>query len=94
MKAIDVILTTIFRTCLQPYLKLATTCMTKDTLISYKELIVICEECGLVITNYNILITQLKSKLVAQPIITYITTRQRLTYSNYGKTSHTKKNLS
>jgi len=35
----------------------------------------ICEESGPVIANYNALITQLKSKLVAQSIVTYTTTK-------------------
>jgi hypothetical protein len=65
MKAIDVFCTTIFRVGLQPYLGLATTCMIINTLIKHKEVVVICEESGLVVTNYNILIIQLESKMVA-----------------------------
>jgi hypothetical protein len=49
--------------------------MTKDTLLKHKEIIVICEENGLIIANYNVLITQPKSKLVAQPKGTYTTTK-------------------
>ncbi len=64
MKATDVFLTIIFRTCLQPYLKLAITCMTKDTLIKHKKVAMICEENGKVITNYNALIIQPKFKPV------------------------------
>jgi len=56
VKATYVFLITIFRVGLQPYLKLATTCMIKDTLIKHKETIMICEESGLVIANYNVLI--------------------------------------
>ncbi len=58
MKAINVFLTTIFRIGLQPYLRLATADMTRNTLIKHKEIVVICEESGLVITNYNTLIIQ------------------------------------
>jgi hypothetical protein len=58
MKANDVLLITIFRPGLQPYLRLATIGMIKDTLIKLKEAPVICEESGPVITNYDILITQ------------------------------------
>jgi hypothetical protein len=65
VKVIDVFLTTSFRTSLQPYFKLATTGMTRDTLIKHKEVVVNCEENGLVITNYNALITQPKSKPVS-----------------------------
>jgi len=91
VKVIDVFLTTIFKTSLQPYFRLVTTSMTRDTLIKHKEAEVNCEESGLVITNYNALITQPKCKPVAQPIVTYTTTRQQLTCSNCGKISHVKK---
>jgi hypothetical protein len=64
MKAIDVFFTTIFKVGLQPYLKLAIVGMTRNTLIKHKEAAIICEESGLVITDYNTLIPQLKSKLV------------------------------
>jgi hypothetical protein len=58
MKAINVFLTTIFTTSLQPYLRLATTSMTRNTFIKHKEVVMICEESGLVIANYNALISQ------------------------------------
>ncbi len=57
MKATNVFLTIIFRASLQPYLRLATTSMMRDTLIKHKEAIVIYEESGPVIANYNVLIT-------------------------------------
>jgi hypothetical protein len=44
---------------------LATTGMIRNNLIKHKKVVVICEESGLVITNYNILIIQPESKLVA-----------------------------
>jgi hypothetical protein len=65
--------------------------MTRDTLIKHKEAIVICEESGLVIINYNALIIQPESKLVAQPIVTYTTFKQQLTCLNCGKMGHAKK---
>jgi hypothetical protein len=71
VKAIDFFLINIFRTRLQPYLRLATTSMMKNTLIKHKEVILICEENGLVVANYNALIIQPKSKPIAQPIIAY-----------------------
>jgi hypothetical protein len=80
----------IFKVGLQPYLKLATSGMTRDTFIKHKEVVMICEESELVITNYNVLLTQPESKLIAQPIINYIMTKQPLTCSNYGKTGHAK----
>jgi hypothetical protein len=58
VKTIDVFLIIIFRVGLQPYLKLAMKSMMRDTLIKHKEVIVIYEESGPVITNYNTLITQ------------------------------------
>jgi hypothetical protein len=65
MKATNVFITIIFKAGLQPYLKLATSSMTKDTLIKHKETIMICEKSESVIANYNALITQQKSKPVA-----------------------------
>ncbi len=65
MKVTNVFLITIIRASLQPYLKLATTRMARNTLIKHKEDVVICEENGIVIANYNALITQPKSKLIA-----------------------------
>jgi hypothetical protein len=82
--------TTIFRTSLQPNLRLVTIGMMKDTLIKHKEAIVIYEESGLVIANYNVLIIQPKSKPVAQFIVTYTIAKQQLTYSNCGKIGHAK----
>ncbi len=38
----------------------------------------ICEKNGPIITNYNILITQIESKLIAQPIVHYIMVKQPL----------------
>jgi hypothetical protein len=57
VKHIDVFLTTIFRASLQSYFRLATISMAKDTFSKHMESIVICEESGPIITNYNILIT-------------------------------------
>ncbi len=76
MKVTNVFLTTIFKIGLQPYFRLATSCMTRDILFKNKEAIVMCEESGPVITNYNILITQPKFKPIAQPIVAYATYRQ------------------
>ncbi len=46
--------------------------MTRDTFIKHKEVAMICEKNKPIIINYNILLTQLDSKLLAQPIINYI----------------------
>jgi hypothetical protein len=85
VKAIDVFLTIIFKASLQPYLRLTITSMARDTFIKHKEVAMIYEESGPIITNYNVLITQLESKLIAQPIIIYIIIKQHLTSSNCGK---------
>jgi hypothetical protein len=39
--------------------------MTKDTLIKHREVEMICEKKEVIITNYNVLIIQLESKLIA-----------------------------
>jgi hypothetical protein len=71
VKAINVFLTTILRASLQPYLRLTITNMARDPLIKHKKIVVIYEESGPVIANYNVLITELEYKLIAQPIIIY-----------------------
>ncbi len=45
--------------------------MARDPLIKHKKIVVIYEESGPVIANYNVLITELEYKLIAQPIIIY-----------------------
>jgi hypothetical protein len=40
--------------------------MIRDTLIKHKEVVVIYEESGPIVANYNALIIQLKSKPIAQ----------------------------
>jgi len=49
--------------------------MARDVFIKHKKVLVICEESGPIIANYNTLITQPKSKPIAQPIVTYTTTK-------------------
>jgi hypothetical protein len=49
--------------------------MARNTLIKHKEVVVIYEKKELIIVNYNALITHLESKLVAQPLVTYIITK-------------------
>jgi mannitol/fructose-specific phosphotransferase system IIA component (Ntr-type) len=66
--------------------------MARDTLIKHKEFVVICEENGSIIANYNALITHLESKSIAQIVVIYVTTKQPLTYSNCGKIGHAKEN--
>ncbi len=55
------------------------------------ETIVICEKNEHIIANYIVLLTHPYSKLVVQLIVNYITTKQSLTCSNRGKTSHAQK---
>ncbi len=54
---------------LQPYLRLDTLRMARDTLIKHEEVVMIYEENGLVIANCNTLITHPKSKTVAQLLL-------------------------
>jgi hypothetical protein len=70
---INVFFITNFKANLQPYLKLATIGMTRDTFIKHKEVVVIYEKNRPIITNYNVLLTQSGSKILAQPIVNYIT---------------------
>jgi hypothetical protein len=65
--------------------------MTRDTLIKHKEIVIICEKNASIIANFNVLLTQLDSKPIVQPIINYIIVKQPLTCSNCGKTGHAKK---
>jgi hypothetical protein len=65
VKAIDVFFTTIFKVGLHSYLRLTTTNVAWYTFIKHKETIVIYEESGLIISNYNVLITHLESKPIA-----------------------------
>jgi hypothetical protein len=78
VKVIDVFFITIFTIGLQPNLRLATTHITRDTIIKHKETIVICEKNGLIIANYNILIIHPKSNPIAQPIVIYTIVKQQL----------------
>jgi hypothetical protein len=64
--------------------------MARDTLIKHKKVVMMCAESGPIIAKYNALITHLESKLVAQLVVIYITTKQSLTCLNDGKTSHAK----
>jgi hypothetical protein len=89
--AIDVFLTTICKASFQPYIRLSTTSMAKNTLIKHKEVAIIYEENKLVIINYNALITHLESKSITQPLVTYDIAKQPLTCSNSGKIGHAKK---
>jgi hypothetical protein len=43
---------------LQPYLRLATIGMTRDTFIKHKEVVMIYGKNKPIITNYNVLLTQ------------------------------------
>jgi hypothetical protein len=72
VNAINVFFITNFKASLQPYLRLTTIGMTRDTFIKHKEVVVIYEKNRPIITNYNVLLTQPKSKLLAQSIVNYI----------------------
>jgi hypothetical protein len=46
-----------------------------DTLIEYKEVVVVCEENGHVTLSYNVLLTTLDANIVAKPIAAIVTTK-------------------
>jgi hypothetical protein len=75
VKATNVFLITNFKASLQPHLRLATIGMTRDTFIKHKEVVMTYEKNKPLITNYNVLLTQPKSKLLAQLIVNYITVK-------------------
>jgi len=53
VKAINMFLIIIFKARLQPYLRLTIASMARDTFINHKEVVVIYEESGPIIANYN-----------------------------------------
>jgi hypothetical protein len=88
VRTTNVFLTTVFRVGLLPYLRLATTGMKKNTLIEHKEVVIVCEESGLVSLSYNALQTTLEANVVVKPVVPIVTTKSTLTYTNCGKISH------
>jgi len=72
VKVIDVFLTTIFRTCLLPYLKLTIASMKR---ISLMEAIVVCEKSGHISLNYNVLLTTQEANIIVKPIVVVVTTK-------------------
>jgi hypothetical protein len=59
--------------------------MKKNTLIEREEIIVICEENGLVSLNYNVLLITPKANIVVKHVVLVIITKSTLTYTNCGK---------
>jgi len=88
VKVVNVFLTTIFKACLLPYLRLATTKMKINTLIEHKEAIIICEESGPISLSYNVLLTTLEVNVVVKLVVFIIIVKSTLTYINCVKTSH------
>ncbi len=68
VKTIDVFLSTIFKACLLPYLRLETTCMRRNTLIEHKEAVVVGEESGHVSLNYNVLLTTIETSTIVNHV--------------------------
>ncbi len=46
-----------------------TTCMKRDTLMEHKQVVVVCEENGLVNLSYNTLLTTLKTNTTTKHVI-------------------------
>jgi hypothetical protein len=55
--ATNVFITIFFKAILLPYLRLTTANMRRNTLTEHKEVVVVCEESGLISLNYNVLLT-------------------------------------
>jgi hypothetical protein len=51
--------------------------MVRDSFIKHKEVVVICEENGPVMANYNALIIHPKSKPIAKHVVIYTTTTKQ-----------------
>ncbi len=85
---INVFLTTIFKACLLPCLRLATIGMKRNTLIEHKEATIVCDESGHVSMSYNALLIALEANTRVKPIIYVVTAKSTLTCTNCGKTNH------
>ncbi len=88
VRVIDVFFTIFFRVGLLPYLRLAITGMKRNNLIKHKEVVVVCEERGLVSLSYNALLTTPKANVVVKLVVLTIIVESTLTYTNCGKTGH------
>jgi len=62
--------------------------MKRNASIEQKEVVVLCEENGLVSLSYNALLTTPKANIVVKPIIHVIIIKSTLTCTNCGKTNH------
>ncbi len=89
VKTTNVLLTTIFKASLLPYLKITTIDMKRDTLIEHKEVAIVCEESGHVNLSYNVLLPTPKFNVIVKPTIFVVTTKSTSTCTNSGITSHT-----
>ncbi len=83
-----VFLTIIFKACLLPSLRLATTCTKIGTFIEHKEVVKICEESGPIGLSYNVFLTTPEANIVLKPIILIVTAKSTLIYTNCGKIDH------
>jgi hypothetical protein len=88
VKATNVFLTIVFKAYLLFYLKLATANMKKNTLIEYKEAVVVCEESGFISLSYNILLNTLEANAIVKHVVLIVIIKSTLTCTNCGKTSH------
>jgi hypothetical protein len=65
--------------------------MRRNTLIQRKEVVIVCEESGLVSLSYNVQLTTLKANTMVKPIVLIATTKSIITCTNCGKTNHSTK---
>jgi hypothetical protein len=62
--------------------------MKRNTLIEHKEVVVVCEESGLVNMNYNVLLTTLEVNAGVKHVVLVVTTKSTLACTNCGRTGH------
>jgi hypothetical protein len=60
--------------------------MKKNILIEHKKAIIVREKSGPVILSYNVLLTTLEANSIVKHVVSTITTKSTLNYTNCGKT--------
>jgi hypothetical protein len=62
--------------------------MKRNTLIKYKEVVVVCEESGPINLSYIVLLTTPEANVLVKPIVLIIIVKSTLTCTSCGKTNH------
>jgi len=61
----------------------------EERYFDWTQVVVVCEESGLVSLNCNVLITTPKASTIVELVVSVVTAKSTLTYTNCGKTCHT-----